>query len=279
VVAFQDTEAFAPSLIPDFLHRNLAPLSRLPVTFLFGVSSTLDQFQHSLPTPLIQALDFKLFQLRQNDDCLRLIVDRVLLDAGPRLRLGPRVLTLLIDRYKSWNQSIEEFISGIKVRPPPLMVTQYEYAYMCHFYANPLSVLLAVPSADPESLSAFLSPQHLNMIRSLPSMRKYVENKLSERDTEEVKSLLNDDEYLLSLLPQLIGYLENKAAELREAVLVLVKLSDRGKTKRGIEELYLNALLGDLTPETPLVRELLQLQRYPAPQTPRLMAENSPQQV
>lgn len=118
VIAFQDTEAFAPSLISDFIHRNLAPLSRLPVTFLFGVSSTLDQFQHSLPTPLIQALDFKLFQLRQNDDCLRLIVDRVLLDAGPRLRLGPRVLTLLIDRYKSWNQSVEESISGIKVRPP-----------------------------------------------------------------------------------------------------------------------------------------------------------------
>lgn len=136
---------------------------------------------------------------------------------------------------------------------------------MCHFYANPLSLLLAVPSADPDSLSTLLSPHHLNMIRSLPSMRKYVENKLSERDTEEAKSLLNDDEYLLSLLPQLIGYLENKAAELREAVLILAKLSERGKTKRGIEELYLNALIGELTPETPLVRELLQLQRYRPP--------------
>lgn len=34
---------------------------------------------------------------------------------GPRLRLGPRVLSFLLERYNSWNQNVEEFISGIKV--------------------------------------------------------------------------------------------------------------------------------------------------------------------
>ena len=37
------------------------------------------------------------------------------MDASPRLRLGPRVLSFLVDKYKSWNQSVENFISGIKV--------------------------------------------------------------------------------------------------------------------------------------------------------------------
>jgi len=100
-------------------------LRRLPVTFLFGVSSTLDQFQHTLPTTLIQSLDFHLFQVQQNDDCLRIIIEKVIFDRGPRLRLGPRVLTLLIDRYKLWSQSIEEFISGIKVSPSPLLFTHF----------------------------------------------------------------------------------------------------------------------------------------------------------
>src|SRR5277367_1898000 len=40
------------------------------------------------------------------------------MEEGPRLRLGPRVLSYLFDRYNSWNQSVEEFISGIKVFPP-----------------------------------------------------------------------------------------------------------------------------------------------------------------
>lgn len=40
------------------------------------------------------------------------------MEEGPRLRLGPRVLSYLVDRYNSWNQSVEEFVSGIKVLHP-----------------------------------------------------------------------------------------------------------------------------------------------------------------
>ena len=134
---------------------------------------------------------------------------------------------------------------------------------MCHFYANPLSILLAIPSVDPDSLPQYLTTTHLDAIRSLLSMRKYVEDKLAEKDAEEVKSILLDDAYLISLLPQFVDYLESKARELREAVTVLAKLSERGvKTKRGLADLYLSVLAGEVTSQTPFVRELLQLQRY-----------------
>ena len=133
---------------------------------------------------------------------------------------------------------------------------------MCHFYANPLSVLLAIPSIDPDSLEQYLTETHLDAIRSLPSMRKYVTEKLEESDADEVKSILLDNSYLISLLPQFVDYLETKARELREAVIVLAKLSERGlKTRRGLGELYLNVLTGEINSQTPLVRELLQLQR------------------
>jgi origin recognition complex subunit 3 len=133
---------------------------------------------------------------------------------------------------------------------------------MSHFYANPLSVLLAMPSIDPYSLQNFLTKKHMDAIRSLPSVKKYVEEKLAEKDTEEVKSILFDDSYLASLLPQFVDLLNNKARELREAVIVLAKLSERGsKTKRSLGELYLGTLIGEITVQTPFVRELLQLQR------------------
>lgn len=133
---------------------------------------------------------------------------------------------------------------------------------MCHFYANPLSVLLAIPSIDQDSLQQYLTTTHLDAIRSLPSMKKYVEEKLAEKDTEEVKSILLDNTYLISLLPQFVEYLESKARELREAIIVLVQLSERGvKTKRGLAELYLSVLAGEVTSQTPFLRELLQLQR------------------
>ena len=142
------------------------------------------------------------------------------------------------------------------------MLFRSKYAYMCHFYANPLSVLLAIPSIDPDSLQQYLTETHLDAIRSLPSMRKYVTEKLEESDAEEVKSILLDNSYLISLLPQFVDYLETKAQELREAVIVLAKLSERGlKTRRGLGELYLSVLTGEINSQTPFIRELLQLQR------------------
>ena len=43
------------------------------------------------------------------------LTHKILMEDGERLRLSPRVLTLLIGRYKQWNQSVEDFISSIKV--------------------------------------------------------------------------------------------------------------------------------------------------------------------
>jgi origin recognition complex subunit 3 len=77
VIAFQDTEAFPISIISDFILRNQSRLSRLPVVLLFGVASTLDQFQQMLPIIVIKSLDAKIFQVRQNDECLKIIIDKV----------------------------------------------------------------------------------------------------------------------------------------------------------------------------------------------------------
>src|SRR5271170_1053343 len=138
-----------------------------------------------------------------------------------------------------------------------------KYAYMCHFYANPLSVLFAVPSLDRESLTRYLTKTHLNAIRSLPSIRKFIEEKAVEKDTSEVESILFDDAYLISLLPEFINVLENTAGQLREALIVLSKLSEMGnKSKSELGDLYVSVLEGALTPQTPFIRELLQLQRY-----------------
>ena len=76
MIAFQDTEAFPANLISEFILRNQTRLSRLPVVLLFGVASTLDQFQHMLPTSVIKSLDTKIFEVRQNDDCLKIIIDK-----------------------------------------------------------------------------------------------------------------------------------------------------------------------------------------------------------
>ena len=133
---------------------------------------------------------------------------------------------------------------------------------MCHFYANPLSLLLALPDIDDESMDDMLTHTHLNAIRSLPSMRRYIEAKLAAEDTVEVQTLLRDDQYLKGLLRQYVTNLHEGAGALSAAVRVLSKLQERSqKSKRNLVDLYFDILTGELTPQSPYVRELLQLQR------------------
>jgi Origin recognition complex (ORC) subunit 3 N-terminus len=66
------------NIIAEFILRNQERLKRLPVILLFGVASTLDQFQLMLPGSVIKVLDTRIFEVRQDDECLKIIIDRVL---------------------------------------------------------------------------------------------------------------------------------------------------------------------------------------------------------
>ena len=60
---------------------------------------------------------------------------------------------------------------------------------MCHFYANPLSVLLSEVKPQPE---------HLEALRNLPSFRSHIEDALETGRLKHVRSMLDDDAYLLA---------------------------------------------------------------------------------
>lgn len=60
---------------------------------------------------------------------------------------------------------------------------------MCHFYANPLSVLL-IEDSSPQ-------PEHLEALRNLPSFRAHVEESVENGKLDHARSLLEDDAYLI----------------------------------------------------------------------------------
>ena len=151
--------------------------------------------------------------------------------------------------------------SFLELKYPRYLRKLMQYAYMCHFYANPLSILFGISDVDPERVSDYLSPVHLNAIRALPSMKSFVEGKLAAEDDDEVRSILSDDSYLITLLPQFIDEIQNHAKVVRNAVVILGNLCDRTKTKRDWVDIYLGLLLGEIDLQTPFVREVLQLQR------------------
>lgn len=66
---------------------------------------------------------------------------------------------------------------------------------MCHFYANPLSFL--VPDG---ANSGVVQPEHVEILRSLPSLRQAIETAIENNNTTEAKQLLEEDAELIAHL-------------------------------------------------------------------------------
>lgn len=67
---------------------------------------------------------------------------------------------------------------------------------MCHFYANPLSILCS--GGEDEEI---LQHEHLEAVRNLPSFRMHVEREVEQSTQESLthaKSLIENEEYLLN---------------------------------------------------------------------------------
>lgn len=83
---------------------------------------------------------------------------------------------------------------------------------MCHFYANPLSFL--VPDG---ANSGVLQPEHLEILRSLPSFRQTIETAVENDNTIQAKQLLEED-------TELIAHLVSCLQERRQWVIRLLRI-------------------------------------------------------
>jgi origin recognition complex subunit 3 len=113
---------------------------------------------------------------------------------------------------------------------------------MCHFYANPLS-LLNDNEQDPKSLVALLQPEHLEALRIAPSFAKLVETLLEAHDVTLARGVLEDDEVLLSETKKALDSNYQRIKTLLQTMHVLSSAVS-GPIDR--IDLYINAFRGTL---------------------------------
>ncbi|KAI9745251.1 MAG: hypothetical protein M1818_001530 [Claussenomyces sp. TS43310] len=160
VIAFQDSEAFDSSLLTDILTLFSSWLDRIPFVVMFGIATSLELFHERLPRAAIRCLHGAQFDVERTSKTLDKIFQKVIAGQKAALRFG----------------------SGF-------------YAYMSHFYANPLSILLSQPESN--DISSLLRSEHCEAIRMLPSFRRKIEALLDKTEISMVRSLLDSDEALL----------------------------------------------------------------------------------
>ncbi|KAI0859573.1 origin recognition complex subunit 3 N-terminus-domain-containing protein [Xylaria cubensis] len=180
VIAFQDSEAFDSGLLSDLISLLSSWLDRIPSAFLFGVATSVELFEARLLKSTCQRLYGDQFDVEQTASIVDKIFKTAVAHSEAPILLGPNLVGSLLERQREQVASIQDFIRSLK------------YAYMCHFYANPLSFLL------PDGVnSGALQPEHIEIIRHLPSFRQIVETAAENNNAVRAKQLLKDDRKLI----------------------------------------------------------------------------------
>ncbi|ODA81974.1 hypothetical protein RJ55_00479 [Drechmeria coniospora] len=184
-VAFQDSEGFDSGLISDLIALFHSWRPRIPFTLLFGIATSVELLQARLLKSACRLLYGGQFDCVQTGTILETVFRGAVAACDVPLRLGAPLLRSMLDRQHDHIAGIQAFISSLK------------YAYMCHFYANPLSLTI-YPDAWKGDL---VQPQLIESLRNVPSFRSHVEAAVElgdESSLAHAKSLIEDDDYLLA---------------------------------------------------------------------------------
>ncbi|EON62045.1 hypothetical protein W97_01264 [Coniosporium apollinis CBS 100218] len=241
VVAFQDSEAFDGSLLGEAIELLRFWSDRTPFVLLFGIATTVETFENKLPRAAKRCIEGQKFDVTQADEILERVLHAAIDGDDVPLRLGPALSTQLLDRQKDHVQSVDAFVEGLK------------YAYMSHFYANPLSLLLRKDLKFEQ-----MSGDDFEAVRNLGSFRELAERLLDNGEAALVRSLLDSD-------AALFNYTRGQLDEGQLKVSSMVGALETLNVLRGcfpkmpvipLSSLYVRAVSGELN-GSPAVRELL----------------------
>ncbi|CAK47082.1 uncharacterized protein An16g08850 [Aspergillus niger] len=242
VLAFRDSEAFDPGILTDLLSLLSSWLDRIPFTLLFGISTSVELFEGRLPRSTVALLRGRYFEIHEASNCVDRIYGRLQAEQDGKIWLGRNITNVLFEKSNDSFQTPEAFSRTVK------------YAYMSHFFANPLAVLLA-----DETVPSMRRGLVCEALRNLPSFRFYCEELLEQGSAKQVRDLLENDEVLFQQCLQHLKDGQQKMRDIFQCVklthLLLKKLNLVKKTS--ISELSIRALSGELQ-DSQLVDDILQ---------------------
>jgi len=208
VISILDVEVFDVNALSDLISALSPWIDRLPIVLLFGIATTTELFEARLPKRIVRLLQARTFDISPKNDSLYNVYQTVQDDPATKLWLGPALSNILLERSKDQDQSPESFAGSI------------HFIYMSHFFANPLSVLLA-----DDLSSLFPDTQDLcSSIRNTDSFHKHVEALLEAKEVDMVKRALTSDAHLIDEARTAITDGQHAMIEYRRAIRLFMEV-------------------------------------------------------
>ncbi|KAI8641259.1 origin recognition complex subunit 3 N-terminus-domain-containing protein [Parasitella parasitica] len=221
VVILQDFESFEPSVVQDFFTICSEYRSRLPIVCIIGIATSTEILHQSLSKSTIGLLRIEKFKLEQSDVWFNRVIEKIFLDSTSTIKFGARPYKFLLDHFYLHDFSIRKVTASLK------------YAYMHHFYGNPLSIFLPLMQYDESRMKEYLTEwmaketineHHITHIRMLTSFKAYIES-LAPKDPKKALRLLEDDKYLITrVIPHLLQDIKVYQQEFKLGINLLVLL-------------------------------------------------------
>ncbi|KAJ4296284.1 Origin recognition complex subunit 3 [Kalmusia sp. IMI 367209] len=249
IVAIQDSEAFDTGLLVEIVDLFYSWLDRIPFVLLFGIATSAESFEDRLSGKTLRYLEGQQFDVTQSDEILEKLFSVTVANPNLGLRMGPMLTRRILERQKDHVQSVQDFVESLK------------YAYMSHVYANYATIFLKSNSQFEEySSDAFAA------VRNLPSFRRWIEKKLEDGYSKDIRKLLDSDRFLYASITDHVASGRDALSSLDQATIVLACIRESlGMTpKVRLSSIWTRAASGELL-GSPLLREtMLALKKTPS---------------
>ncbi|XEU98733.1 hypothetical protein FSHL1_004020 [Fusarium sambucinum] len=202
-VAFQDSEGFDSSLLSDLIILFNSWRPRIPFTLLFGIATSVELLQARLLKAGCQQIYGAQFDVIQTSAILENVFKVAVAASDTPVLMGTSLLHAMLDRQHDQVSGIQTFTMSLK------------YAYMCHFYANPLSVLSHAPSFQAE---------HIEAIRHTNSFRENVESAVETGvldNVQHARDLLENNDFLTLQVQNSLTARQEHIEDFLRALLIL----------------------------------------------------------
>ncbi|RSM16477.1 hypothetical protein CEP52_000305 [Fusarium oligoseptatum] len=171
--------------------------------YFFGIATSVELLQARLLKSACQLIYGAQFDVIQTSAILETVFKAAVAAADAPILLGTSLLRSMLDRQHDQVSGIQTFTMSLK------------YAYMCHFYANPLSVL-----GHTSSLQA----EHTEASRHVSSFREHVEQAVESGNLEHIqyaKDLLERDDFLIARVEESLANREESIKDFLRALLII----------------------------------------------------------
>lgn len=122
MIAFQDSEAFDSTLLADLILLFNSWRNRIPFILLFGIATSVELFNERLSRAASRCLHGAQFDVEQTSSLLERIFLKAVAGVDTPLRLSSSVVSSLIERQYDHVQSVQSFITALKVDTPSLIL-------------------------------------------------------------------------------------------------------------------------------------------------------------